>query len=152
MTSDGAATPEAACPGPTPAALAALAARAYRHMRPWTAGAFADTLAAPSSLLVATDHAFVLGRVIADEAEILALATDPDHQRRGAARAVLNGFETRAHARGAARVFLEVAAANHPARAFYAARGYAEAGRRRAYYSLPDGGTDDALILARPLS
>ncbi|MGR3494387.1 ribosomal protein S18-alanine N-acetyltransferase [Citreimonas sp.] len=139
-------------PEATAQALAALSARAYRHMRPWTARAFADTLAAPASLLVATDHAFVLGRVIADEAEILALATDPDHQRRGAARAVLDTFETRAQDRGATRIFLEVAAANAPARAFYAARGYAEAGRRRAYYRLDDGTTDDALILARALS
>lgn len=135
----------------TPEALAELSARAYRHMRPWTARAFADTLAAPASLLVATDHAFVLGRVVADEAEILALATDPGHQRRGAARRLLDQFETRARTRGAVRVFLEVAATNHPARAFYAARGYAETGRRRAYYRLPQGGTDDALILARPL-
>ncbi|WP_375258919.1 GNAT family N-acetyltransferase [Citreimonas sp.] len=138
-------------PEATAQALAALSARAYRHMRPWTARAFADTLAAPASLLVATDHAFVLGRVIADEAEILALATDPDHQRRGAARTVLETFETRAQDRGATRVFLEVAAANAPARTFYAARGYAEAGRRRAYYRLDDGTTDDALILARAL-
>ncbi|SDY73650.1 GNAT family N-acetyltransferase [Citreimonas salinaria] len=136
----------------TPDALAAMSARAYRHMRPWSARDFRDALAAPGALLTTAPGAFVLGRAIADEAEILALAADPATQRTGQASAALAAFETAARARGATRLFLEVAARNAPARAFYAARGFAEAGRRRAYYRLPDGMTDDALILTRDLA
>lgn len=135
----------------TPEALAALTARAYRHMAPWSAAQLADTLARPHALLAATDHACVLGTVVADEAEILALAADPDHQRRGEASRALDKFHAAAQARGATRVFLEVAAANAPARAFYSARGYAEAGRRRGYYARPDGTRDDAVIMSRAL-
>ncbi|MBS0124851.1 GNAT family N-acetyltransferase [Thetidibacter halocola] len=135
----------------TPEALASLAARAYRHMRPWTEAQFAETLALPHSLLVTRPGAFVLGQIVADEAEILALACDPDHQRQGQASAALDAFHAQALTRGAARTLLEVAAANAPARAFYARHGYAEAGRRKGYYHRPDGTRDDALVMARAL-
>ena len=135
----------------TPETLAALTTRAYRHLTPWSAAQFAQTLANPHSLLVSTDHAFVLGQVIADEAEILALAADPDRQRQGEASRALTAFHTRAAERGAARVFLEVGAANAPARAFYIRHGYAEVGVRRGYYLRPDGTRDDAVIMSRSL-
>lgn len=135
----------------TPEALAALAARAYRHMTPWRAEQFAETLARPHALLSCTDHAFVLGTVVADEAEILSLAADPDHQRTGEASRALAAFHVSARDRGADRVFLEVAAANAPARAFYAARGYDEAGLRSGYYARPVGTRDDAVIMTRAL-
>jgi ribosomal-protein-alanine N-acetyltransferase len=53
-----------------------------------------------------------------------------------------------AAARGAARLLLEVSAANQPARALYKGLGFARQGRRRRYYA--DGA--DALILALPLT
>ncbi|WP_305971261.1 MULTISPECIES: GNAT family N-acetyltransferase [unclassified Mameliella] len=135
----------------TPEALAALAARAYRHMKPWTAAQFAETLARPHALLASTEHAFVLGTVIVDEAEILALAADPDHQRRGAASRALRLFHAQAVERGARRIFLEVASANAPARAFYARHGYGETGLRQGYYPRPDGPPDDAVVMSRAL-
>lgn len=136
----------------TPEALAALAARAYTHQKPWSAQAFADTLARPHALLAVTEHAFVLGLVVADEAEILALAADPDRQREGHATAALAQFHADAAKRGAARVFLEVASRNAPAIALYTAQGYSPVGKRRAYYPQPDGTADDALVLARDLA
>ncbi|SMX38312.1 GNAT family N-acetyltransferase [Maliponia aquimaris] len=135
----------------TPETLAALAARAYTHMRPWSAAQFAETLAGPHTLLAATGHAFVLGTVVAGEAEILALAADPEVQRQGEGTRALAIFHAEATARGATACFLEVAATNAPARAFYADRGYAEAGRRRGYYTRPDGTRDDAVIMTRTL-
>lgn len=133
----------------TPEELAALSARAYRHMTPWPADAFAQTLARSHALLVTTEHAFALGLVIADEAEILALATDPAQQRRGQGAALIDRFHGAAKARGAATVFLEVAAANAPAIRFYEAQGYTATGRRKGYYRRPDGRSDDALSMSR---
>ncbi|MDJ0822556.1 MAG: GNAT family N-acetyltransferase [Paracoccaceae bacterium] len=135
----------------TPDALAALSARAYRYMAPWSAQAFADTLTRPTSLLKTSDHAFVLGQVVADEAEILALAADPAHQRQGEATTALQAFHKAASARGAQKVFLEVSAENAPAIRFYQSHGYSERGRRKAYYRLQVGQTADALIMARDL-
>lgn len=136
----------------TPAELAALSARAYLHMSPWSEADFAETLAQPVSLLTELPGAFVLGQVVLDEAEIFALATDPLIQRQGAGRKVLAAFENAAMTRGARDVFLEVAAANAQARAFYIACGYHEAGRRRNYYRKADGTRDDALLMRKALT
>ena len=135
----------------TARALAALSARAYRHMQPWTEAQYAETLATPHHLLTCRDGAFVLGQVIADEAEILALACDPDRQRQGLASAALADFLTHAQARGATRVLLEVADSNPGAIGFYTRHGFVRAGLRRRYYHLPDGNRADALVMTRPL-
>ncbi|KUF12777.1 GNAT family N-acetyltransferase [Pseudoponticoccus marisrubri] len=136
----------------TPEAMAALAARAYRHGTAWSATAFADTLARPEALLgLSGDAAFALGLVIADEAEILAVACDPTQQRQGHAARALAQLHAAATGRGAGTVFLEVAAGNASAIAFYARHGYVVTGRRRGYYRTPDGGREDALLMVRAL-
>lgn len=136
----------------TPEALAALQARAYRHMAPWPASGFADLLELPTTRLITAPHGFLLARVVSDEAEILSLATDPEHQRQGIASGLLDRFETRAAAEGVLDLFLDVAGRNIPARSFYAAKGYVEAGLRRSYYKAPDGTRDDAVLMRRALT
>ena len=72
--------------------LAATHARAMPH-RPWTANAFARLLDSAGVFLIGDARCFALGRVAADEAELLTLACDPDHRRQGLARAALTAFE-----------------------------------------------------------
>lgn len=139
-------------PAAHPADLAALHALCFTRPRPWSADEFAALLAGPGAFLAGDATAFALGRAVAGEAELLTLAVHPDARRRGRGRACLAAFEAAARARGATRAFLEVAADNAPARALYAAAGYAEAGRRRGYYAGPGGAAVDALILARTLA
>ncbi|MFZ5962321.1 GNAT family N-acetyltransferase [Thalassococcus sp. BH17M4-6] len=136
----------------TPEALSALQARAYRHMVPWSARDFADLLDQPTTQLTATPEAFCLMRVVVDEAEILAIATDPDRQRRGHGSAVLERAIGQARARGVATVFLEVEAGNAPALAFYARHGFSQTGRRRGYYRQSDGSATDALLMSRAVT
>ncbi|EYD76454.1 Ribosomal-protein-S18p-alanine acetyltransferase [Rubellimicrobium mesophilum DSM 19309] len=135
----------------SPEALADLHAAAFAQDRPWTTREFASLLSLPGSLLLGDHRAVLLGRVTLDEAEVLTLATHPGHRRRGLAAALLAGFEAEARARGAARAFLEVAEDNLPARALYEGHGYAEVGRRRAYYAREGAAPVAALVLARPL-
>lgn len=118
----------------------------------WSERAFTGFLADPACFLDADGQSFALGRVAADEAELLMLATHPEARRQGLARARLAGFESQARARGATRAFLEVAEGNRAARKLYAAAGYAEAGRRKGYYRGADHTREDALILARDLT
>jgi len=132
--------------------MAALHAATFTTPRPWGEGEFAALLDMPGTFTVTKGAAcFALGRVAADEAELLTIATAPTAQRRGLARQALADFEREAAARGASRAFLEVAETNHAARALYAAAGWGESGRRRAYYRQPDGVKLDALILSKPL-
>jgi [ribosomal protein S18]-alanine N-acetyltransferase len=77
---------------------------------------------------------FALMRVAADEAEVIAIGVRPAQQRRGVGRVLLEEIVARAARAGAARLFLEVAEDNAPARALYAAAGFAQVGRRPNYY------------------
>jgi len=136
----------------TPEMLAATHARAFAGQgRGWSAAEFAALLDSKLVFAAGAANAFALGRVVADEAELLTLATDPAARRRGLGRAALDAFEAGARARGAARGFLEVAEDNAPARALYAACLWRGAGRRAAYYPRAGGRAVDALILEKPL-
>lgn len=137
----------------TPEDLARLHAAAFAgEDRPWTAAEFAALLRAPSAFALGDARAILLGRVAGDEAEVLTLATRPAHRRQGLGRGLLAAFEAEARARGAGTGFLEVAADNAPARALYAAAGWAEAGRRPRYYRRESGPAADALVLRKALS
>lgn len=129
-----------------PARLAALHAEAFD--RPWDAQALGELIARPGAVLEADADGFILVQVSADEAEVLTLAVRPAARRRGVARRLTGQAMARAAALGATRLFLEVAEDNAAARALYAALGFAEAGRRPAYYLRADGGRTDALLLA----
>ncbi|HEY0212843.1 MAG TPA: GNAT family N-acetyltransferase [Paenirhodobacter sp.] len=131
----------------TPADLATLHARCFATPRPWSAAEFTDLLATRFCFLHGTPDGFVLGRVIADEAELLTIAVAPEARRRGLARDLMADFARTAAMRGAISAFLEVAADNTAARALYAATGWQAAGRRRGYYHPAQGAPVDALVL-----
>jgi ribosomal-protein-alanine N-acetyltransferase len=136
----------------TPAALAALHARAFTTPRPWSEPELAALLADPLVfLLVEGDAGFLLGRAVAGEAELLTIAVAPEARRLGLGRKLVSRFIYQARLRGAESAFLEVAEDNAAARGLYLAAGFAEAGRRRGYYRTPEGQAVDALVLARPL-
>lgn len=137
----------------TPEAMAATHARAFAgHGRAWSTAEFRDLLHSDHVFSLGDARAFALGRVVADEAELLTLATDPVHRRMGLARGRLRAFEAEAALRDATTAFLEVAEDNAAARALYVASGYAETGRRKGYYTSKPGGTVDALLLRKPLT
>jgi [ribosomal protein S18]-alanine N-acetyltransferase len=134
----------------SPEAMATLHARCFTDApRPWTAPEFAALLAEPTSLLCTAPGGFALGRLAADEAELLTLAVDPGSRRRGIGRRLVAALEAAARARGAEAVFLEVAEGNAAARALYAACRYAEVGRRPGYY--PGAVPSAALVLVKRL-
>ena len=135
----------------TPEALARTHARAFAgEGRSWSAAEFAALLDASHTVLAGDARGFALARVVADEAELLTVATDPGHRRQGLARAALCAVAAEALARGAVRIFLEVAEDNIAAVALYGACGFERVGRRADYY-LRGAGRVDALIMARPL-
>ncbi|MDM7459917.1 MAG: GNAT family N-acetyltransferase [Paracoccus sp. (in: a-proteobacteria)] len=127
----------------TGAVLAALHARCFHVPRPWSADEFDDMLGQPGTFLLHASGAFLLGRALAGEAELLTLAVAPEQRRRGTGRALLARFAQTAWDRGAASAFLEVGAGNVAARALYLGAGWVEAGRRPRYYG-PD---EDAIVM-----
>ena len=132
--------------GTTPEALAALHARCFTRPRPWGAQAFRDMLAGRGVFLLARPQGFLLGRVVAGEAELLTLAVDPAMRRQGAGRMLVEGFLHEAARLGAERACLEVAAGNTLALRLYQATGWTRAGLRRGYYH-----GEDAIVMDHPL-
>jgi Fur family ferric uptake transcriptional regulator len=131
------------------AELAALHAAAFDDA--WSAEAFEALLASPGVFLLTAGEGFILCRAAAGEAEILTLAVDRSQRRKGAATSLIaRAIETAARL-GATALFLEVAEDNARAAALYARAGFAEVGRRRAYYAR-EAGSVDALVLRRDLN
>ncbi len=135
----------------TPAQMAATHAAAFTQSRPWSAQEFATLLDSPLVFATGDARCFSLLRVIADEAELLTIATDPAYQRQGLARTCMSDWETRARACGAAEAFLEVAQDNAPAQALYRTCGFAECGRRTGYYRRMDANPVDAILMRKAL-
>ena len=128
------------------AAFAALGERG------WTRQEMAELLASPGVtgvilLSPPREIGFALCRVAADEAELLTIAVDAGHRRRGAGRALLDAVIDRAATAGAARLFLEVAADNPAACSLYKQKLFRTVGRRKGYYQRKAGAAADALIM-----
>jgi ribosomal-protein-alanine N-acetyltransferase len=127
-----------------------------RYGEAWTAPQCAGLMPMPGVwLLVARDDSgaigFALARQIGNEAELLLLAVRRAAQRRGVGKLLLERFTADAKTRGADRLHLEVREGNHAVK-LYEDEGFALVGRRRNYYSGPDGRCYDALTLAKIVS
>jgi ribosomal-protein-alanine N-acetyltransferase len=127
------------------APLAALHAACFE--RAWDAATLSEMLAGPGVFAFVHPDGFVLARAAADEAEILTLAVRPSARGKGLGRALLQAAIKKAHALGAATMFLEVGVDNPHALALYAGLGFAKVGARKAYIE-----GQDALVLRLPLA
>ncbi len=129
----------------TPALLAEIHAEAFDV--PWDEAAMASLLDSPGVFVHGDDQGFVMIRVIVDEAEILTVGVRPRARRGGRGRLLVQQSIVASAARGAVRMFLEVAQSNEAARSLYASCGFEEVGRRRDYYQHKDGTREDALMM-----
>ncbi len=113
--------------------------------KPWSAADFADLKKSGCEVL-ASQNGFIVWRVVADEAEIITIGVAPDARGGGIGAAMLGLAEIDAKKNGAAKMFLEVAEDNTPARKLYDGAGYKIVGRRPKYY---DG--VDAILMEKVL-
>lgn len=90
---------------------------------------------------------FFMSRHGFEEEELLLLAVDPAHRRKGLGRILLEWLAEGARRRGARRLLLEMRRGN-PAGELYSAFGFAPIGERPNYYRSPDGGRIDAITYA----
>ena len=131
--------------------LAAIHAASFVNPRPWSAPELRALLDGPGAFLLTEPGGFLIGRTVADEAELLTLAVAPDRRRGGIGAHLVAAFTAKAQARGATTAFLEVAADNSAALALYRCHGFTETGRRPRYYTDGPGAPVDALVLCRAL-
>lgn len=120
--------------------------------RPWSAREIDRLMEDGFGLIYEDVPAFILGRVIGTEAEILTVAVAPYGRRQGWGQRLVQGAEIAADELGAEEMFLEVACDNRAAIALYEKAGYEQVGLRRAYYPRQDGSTADALVMRKTLT
>lgn len=131
--------------------MARLHAAAFTMPRPWSAAEIAGALADPFGIALVEPQGFLLGRLVAGEAEILTLAVDPVARRQGIGARLVRRFVEEMRDRGAESAFLEVAATNLAAQSLYAQAGFLPRGRRKEYYRDAVGRAVDALVLVSGL-
>lgn len=111
--------------------------------KPWSASDFAD-LKKSGCDIIASQHGFVVWRVVADEAEIITIGVHPDARKSGIASAMLTLVENDVRKRGGKKLFLEVAENNIAAIKLYTTNGFKQIAVRPKYY---DG--IDALLMEK---
>ncbi|MBA4217672.1 MAG: ribosomal protein S18-alanine N-acetyltransferase [Proteobacteria bacterium] len=130
-----------------------LAAEREAYPVPWTHGNFVDSLAAGYPAEVLRDpQGELLGYWVAmpgvDELHLLNITVAPAWQRRGLALVMLDRIVGACRQRGLTQLWLEVRVSNLRAQAVYQRYGFAEVGRRRAYYPVLQGPREDALLMS----
>lgn len=130
--------------------MARLHAESFTLPAPWSEAEITATLASPYCFVLTQPDGFLLGQVVAGEAELMTVAVAPKAQGRGQGRALVAAFLDEARRRGAESAFLEVAETNAPARKVYAAAGFEATGRRKGYYR-GAGQVIDAILMVRRL-
>lgn len=133
-------------------AVAALEKRCFES--PWSPGQFRHELKIPFSktTLAWIDQpvparvvGYICRWIVGDEVSILNVAVDPEFQRRGLGRALVNLVLDEARIRRATQVLLEVREKNDAARLLYTSLGFTASGVRSNYY----GKSDHAILMSR---
>lgn len=131
----------------TPETLAEVHAAAFTNGRPWGADEFAALLESSGVILRGDARSFLLGRLIAGEAEVLTIATKPEFRRLGLAKTNLDAFLVTLKETAALSAFLEVAEDNKAAKSLYTNAGFTQVGRRPNYYNRPGNLKVAALVM-----
>lgn len=137
----------------SPQDIAAIAAIEQGSPQAWTAEALeAELRHDPPTLFVLRAAgrvvAFVVTRIQAPEMDIVNIAVESDHRRRGLGRILVRSLLDEARRAGVSSVFLEVRDGNEAARRLYRNCGFTETQKRRGFYMNP---TEDAVLMARKI-
>ncbi|MDP6374259.1 MAG: ribosomal protein S18-alanine N-acetyltransferase [Pseudomonadales bacterium] len=126
--------------------------RAYAF--PWPRGVFADCIRVGNECHVGLLGDEIIGHAVlatgAGESHLLNVCISRDYQGFGYGRELVAYMLTRAVARDARVVFLEVRPSNRVAVQLYESMGFREIGVRKGYYFAPVG-NEDARVLALDL-
>jgi [ribosomal protein S18]-alanine N-acetyltransferase len=124
----------------------------------WQEADYTQLVSDPGGLLLVAEFSTsttpkVMGysafRRIIDEAELLNIGVDPEHQQQGVGKALLVGARSRLMESGARRVFLEVRVSNRAALHLYSSLGFTLYQLRKDYYHDPE---EDAYVMCMEIT
>jgi ribosomal-protein-alanine N-acetyltransferase len=118
---------------------------------PWSRGNFSDSLASGYQAWVLREHGELAGYFLlmagVGEAHLLNVSVAASRQGQGLGRYLLDKIAACARGLGAESVLLEVRPSNLRALGIYQRYGFAEIGRRKAYYPAHNGQREDAIVM-----
>ena len=122
---------------------------------PWTAGNFADSVAAGYDAWLFGPRTALIGYAVMmwlpDDVHLLNLSVAAARQRQGWGARMLAWLCSNSALRGAGSMLLEVRPSNVPARRLYDRFGFQQVGVRKRYYPAEGGSREDALVLRKAL-
>lgn len=121
------------------------------HLVPWSLGTLKNNQGDRYlNLKVVKDNqiiGFAICQTVLDEATLFNIAIDPNSQGKGFGKLLLNELMVQLKEKGIQTLWLEVRESN-PARWLYEKQGFNEVDIRKNYYPLPDGGRENAVVMA----
>ncbi|AOF53894.1 ribosomal-protein-alanine N-acetyltransferase [Rodentibacter caecimuris] len=121
------------------------------HLVPWSFGTLKNNQGERYlNLKLVKDHriiGFVICQKVLDEATLFNIAIEPAMQEKGLGTFLLKALMERLKAQGVQTLWLEVRESNQ-ARWLYEKQGFNEVGIRKNYYPMPDGGRENAVVMA----
>ena len=131
-------------------AVVAIEHQAYSH--PWSRGNFLDSIQAGYHLRALMGGETLLGYYVAmegvEEVHLLNITVNPEFQRQGYGRLLLDALHVWARQQQAQWCWLEVRAGNTRAMQVYERYGYRRVGLRKGYYPDHDGRREDAVVMS----
>ena len=133
-----------------------MSIEAIAHTHPWSRQLIEKSVAGKHECWLLENDTNIEGYAIISvaggQSDLLTIAIDPTQHGKGFGRLLLEHIVLRAEKLGADTLFLEVRESNTSAIKLYEAAGFNELGRRNNYYPAVNGGKEDALMMALPLS
>lgn len=121
------------------------------HLVPWTKGTLLNSQGEKYLNLKLSENSQIIGfaisQVILDEATLFNIAIDPAFQGQGYGKQLLLALISQLKSKNVATLWLEVRESNS-ARKLYDSLGFNEVDIRKNYYPTPDGGRENAVVMA----
>lgn len=121
------------------------------HLVPWTKGTLLNSQGEKYLNIKLSEQnkiiGFAISQIILDEATLFNIAIDPAFQGKGYGKRLLSDLILQLKTRGVATLWLEVRESN-PARKLYDKLGFNEVDIRKNYYPTPNGGRENAVVMA----
>ncbi|EXI63266.1 alanine acetyltransferase [Mannheimia granulomatis] len=122
------------------------------HLVPWSKGTLLNNQGDKYLNLKCVENgkivAFAISQIVLDEATLFNIAVDPDFQQRGLGKRLLSELILQLQKRGIATLWLEVRESNIAAQKLYDSLGFNEVTIRKNYYPTPEGGKENAVVMA----
>lgn len=122
------------------------------HLVPWSKGTLLNNQGESYLNLKMVEQGKIVGfaicQVVLDEATLFNIAIEPSEQGKGLGKVLLQGLIAELGKKGVLTLWLEVRESNQKAHQLYTQLGFNEVTIRKSYYPLPDGGKENAVVMA----